>query len=166
VIGPLHWVDAALLAVLGLSVLVGIFRGLVFELMSLAGWLVAYVAAVWYAPAAAPHIPVGAPDSAINHAAAVLVVFIVALIAWGLLARLVRMAISATPLTVPDRLLGAAFGLLRGVVLLMAVATVVTLTPAAQSPAWTQSVGAQWLAIAVQGVRPLLPSELVQWLPA
>ncbi len=165
-IGPLHWVDAALLAVLALSVVVGLFRGLVFELMSLAGWIVAYFAAVWYAPVAAPHIPVGSPGSAINHSAAVLACFLGALLAWSLLARLVRLLISATPLTVPDRMLGGAFGLVRGAVVLLAAATVVTLTPAAQSPAWKESVGAQWLAVTVQGIKPLLPAELAQWLPA
>jgi len=161
----LSWVDWVLLAVLGLSVLVGVFRGLVFELMSLAGWVVAYVAAIWFAPQAAPHLPVGTPGSALNHSAALLACFVAALVVWGLIARLVRMMIAATPLTVPDRVLGAAFGALRGLVLLLAVATIVTLTPAAQSALWKQSVGAQWLAITLQGLRPLLPTALAQWLP-
>jgi membrane protein required for colicin V production len=161
----LSWVDWALLGVLALSVLIGLFRGLVFELMSLAGWIVAYVCAVWFAADAAPYIPVGVPGSALNHSAALLACFVGALIVWSLLARLVRMAIAATPLTVPDRILGAAFGVLRGLVLLLVVATVVALTPAAQSTTWKQSVGAQWLAITVQGIKPLLPPALGQWLP-
>ena len=39
------WVDGMLLAVLVVSVVVGLWRGLVFELMSLVGWVAAYVAA-------------------------------------------------------------------------------------------------------------------------
>jgi membrane protein required for colicin V production len=166
VIDTLHWVDWVLLGVLALSVLVGLVRGLVFELMALAGWIVAYFAAVWFAPQIAPHLPVGAPGSALNHAAALLACFVGALIAWGLLARLVRMLIAATPLTVPDRILGAGFGLLRGVVLLLAVSTVVALTPAAQSASWQASGGAQLLGKAVKGLKPLLPADLAQWLPA
>ncbi len=162
----LPWVDWALIAALLLSMLIGIVRGLVFELMSLAGWLVAYFAAVWYAPQAATFIPVGAPGSALNHAAALVLTFVAALVAWALLAKLVRMAINATPLTVPDRILGAAFGLVRGLVLLLVVATVVSLTPAAQSGAWQVSTGARWLGVVLQGVKPLLPAPLVQWLPA
>jgi membrane protein required for colicin V production len=158
------WVDWALLGVLLLSVLIGLFRGLVFELMSLAGWIVAYVCAVWFAADAALYFPLGTPGSALNHSAALLACFVGALIVWGLLSRLVRMAIAATPLTVPDRILGAAFGALRGLVLLLALATVVALTPAAQSPSWKQSVGAQWLALTVQGIKPLLPPALAQWL--
>jgi len=41
----LGWVDLALLAVFGLSVLIGLWRGFVFEIVSLLGWLVAFVIA-------------------------------------------------------------------------------------------------------------------------
>ena len=64
-----------------------------------------------------------------------------------------------------DRVLGGVFGLLRAVVLAMALATVVMLTPAAQSPVWQASVAVPWIVVAVRGVRPLLPSELSRWLP-
>jgi len=164
--GALGWVDWAMLAVLALSVLVGLFRGLVFELMSLAGWIVAYFAAVWFAPDVARFLPVGTPGSALNQSAALLLCFVVALVVWAILARLVRMVVAATPLTVPDRVFGAAFGLLRGGVLLIAVVTIVSLTPGAQSAAWKASIGAQWVAGAVQGLKPLLPPALAQWLPA
>ena len=46
----LGWVDWTLLAVLALSVAVGLWRGLVFELMSLVGWFAAYLAAQWGSP--------------------------------------------------------------------------------------------------------------------
>ena len=41
----LGWVDWALLAVLALSIAVGLWRGLVFEVLSLVGWVGAYIAA-------------------------------------------------------------------------------------------------------------------------
>ena len=160
------WVDLTLGAVVLVSVLVGLFRGLVFEMMSLAGWLVAYFVSGWAAPRIAPHIPIGAPGGALNHSAALVLAFVAALVVWTLLAKLVKLVVSATPLTWPDRLLGAVFGLIRGGVLLMLVATVVALTPAAQSPLWQSSLVARWLMVAVQGVKPLLPSALAQWLPA
>ena len=164
-IGGIGIVDLALASVLALSVLIGLFRGLVFELMLLAGWVVAYFAAVWFAPELARHVPIGAPGSALNHSAALAACFILALVAWGLLSRLVKMLIAVTPLTIIDRLLGAVFGLLRGAVLLLAVATVVALTPAAQSSSWQASVGAQILGVALHGLRPMLPPAVAQWLP-
>jgi len=162
----LGWVDWALAAALALSVVVGLWRGLVFEVLSLLGWVVAYVAAQALASTAAPLLPIGAPGGGLNQAAAFALVFVVALLAWALASRLLRLVIHATPLQVVDRMLGGAFGLLRGAVLLLAVATVVAMTPAARSPAWQHSQGAAWLAAALHGLKPVLPESLAQHLPA
>ena len=162
----LSWADWTLLAVLAASVLIGLLRGFVFECLSLAGWVVAWFAAQWAAPQLAPSLPVGTPGSALNLAAALALCFIAALIVWGLIAKLVRMLIHATPLSVPDRLLGAAFGVLRGVVLLLAVSSVVALTPAAQSAAWRNSQGARWLGSTLQALKPLLPDVVARSLRA
>lgn len=161
----LSWVDWALLATLLTSVIVGLMRGFVFEVMSLVGWLVAWFGAQYLAQDLAPWLPVGAPGSALNLAAAFLLAFVGILLAWSLLARLVRLLVHATPLSVPDRLLGAGFGLLRGGVLLLALALVVTLTPASQSSPWQHSEGARWLGVAMQGLKPLLPGDVARHLP-
>ena len=154
-----------LLAVLGLSVLIGLWRGLVFELMSLVGWVVAYVTAHLYSPQVAAQVPIGSPGSVLQQGAAFVVTFLVVLIAWSLLARLLRSVIRATPLTLIDRLLGAGFGALRGAVLLLVLATVVAFTPARQSLAWQDSQGAAWLVAALSGLKPMLPAEVVRHLP-
>ena len=161
----LSWIDWTLLAVLAVSVLVGLVRGLVFECLSLAGWLVAWFGAQWAAPVAAPYVPVGSPGSALNLGVAFAACFLLALLVWSLLARLIRMLIHATPLSLPDRLLGGGFGVLRGGVLLLAVATVVALTPAAQSQGWRLSRGAHWLSQALHALKPLLPEPAARLLP-
>jgi membrane protein required for colicin V production len=153
----LGWIDWALLAVVAVSIVVGLMRGFVFECLSLIGWVVAWFAAQWAAPMLAGHLPIGRPGSTTNLAVALALCFIAALVAWTLLARVVRLLIQATPLSLPDRLLGAGFGAARGAVLLLAIAAVVALTPAAQSTAWRQSQGARILNHALAAVRPLLP---------
>lgn len=163
--GSLGWVDWALLAILSLSVIVGLWRGLVFEVMSLVGWLVAYVAAQVMTPSLDAYMPIGSPGSALNHGATFAAAFLVALLAWAVLARLVRMLIQATPLTVIDRMLGALFGLLRGAVALLVIATAVAFTPAARSAAWQQSHGGAWLGQLLHGLKPVLPAEVAQHLP-
>jgi membrane protein required for colicin V production len=158
-------VDLTMLAVLLLSVGVGLWRGLWLEVAMLVGWLVAYFCAQWFAPEVAPHLPLGSPGSGLNRAAAFALVFVGAVIVWALAARLVRLLIQATPLSVVDRLGGGAFGLLRGAVLLLAAATLVGFTPAAQSSVWQASTGARWAAEALGFIHPLLPPDLRQWLP-
>jgi len=162
----LAWLDWSFLVVLGLSVVVGLVRGLVFECLALAGWVVAWFSAQWLAPQWAHMLPVGERGSALNLAAAITLSFVGALIVWGLLAKLVRMLVRATPLSAIDRVLGGGFGTLRGVVLLLVVASVVALTPAAQSPAWKDSQGAKALMQALSALKPLLPPAVAAYVPA
>jgi len=162
----LPWIDWLLLAVLAASVLVGFARGLVYEALALAGWVVAWFAAQWVAPPLAPHLPLGEPGSTLQLGAAFALAFLLTLVVWGLLARLVSMLVHATPLSLLDRMLGSGFGVFRGLVLLLAVATVVMLTPAAQSEPWRDSHGAQLLAQALDSLKPLLPEPAARLLPA
>ena len=165
-LAALGWVDLSLLAVLALSVVVGLWRGLVFELMSLIGWVVAYIAAQAWSPLLAPQLPLGTTGSPLQLGAAFALSFLAVLFAWTILARLVRLLVHATPLTFIDRLLGSGFGLLRGAVLLLAVATVVAFTPAARSQPWQESRGAAWLGAALQSLKPMLPDDMSRHLPA
>ena len=160
-----RWVDVAMVAVLAVSVFTGLLRGLVFEVLSLAGWLAAYVTAQWATPLLAPHLPVGVPGSALSEAAAFVSAFVAVLVLWALLTRLVRWLVRASPLNALDRLFGGAFGLLRGGLVLLVVTTVVGLLPLRQSAAWRQSHGAVWLNTALHGLKPLLPAEVSRHLP-
>lgn len=155
-IAPLDWGFAA---VLGLSMLVGLWRGLVFELLSLAGWVAAWVVAKVYGPALAASLALGEAGSAGQRALGFTLAFVGTLVAASLLARLARWLVAATPLSALDRLLGAGFGLLRGLLVLLAVTTLVSLTPARHSPIWQASQGAGWLDRVLEAVRPWVPER-------
>ncbi len=81
--------------------------------------------------------------------------FLIVLVLWGLGARAVSALVGKTPLRPLDRLLGAVFGEARGVLVLLALATIVSFTPATASAAWRESHGAAWLNSIV---RELMPS--------
>jgi membrane protein required for colicin V production len=158
------WVDLILAAVMLVSAAIGVWRGLVFEVLSLLGWVVAYVAAQMVAPIVSPMLPM-APGTPLNYAVAFGLCFIIAMIVWTLLVKLVRTVLHATPLQVVDRVLGAGFGALRGGVILLVIATVVLLTPLAKSAAWQQSSGALWLQAGLDVLKPMLPDALGRHLP-
>ncbi len=162
----LGWLDWAMLAVLLLSVGIGLMRGLVFEVMSLIGWVVAYFVAQAYSGIVAAHLPVGTPGGPGNAAVGFALTFFVVLVLWSLFARLVRLMVQVTPLSVIDRILGGAFGALRGVLLLLVAATIVMSTPAQASSLWRESQGAQWLGALVRVVKPLLPGDFGRQLPS
>lgn len=162
----MQWVDLVMLGVLSISIIVGLVRGFVFELLSLFGWVVSYFVARWFADDLAPYIPVGRPGGGLNLGASFALLFVVTLLAWAITSRLLRFLIHATPLSLPDRLLGAAFGLLRGFVVLLVATTLVTVTPLAKSAPWQASAGARWSVAALESLRPMLPLQLSNRLPA
>lgn len=166
----LNGVDIALLGALLVSALLGLMRGLAFEVMSLAGWVVAYVAAYLYAPQLPPLWSAQAlPADPVTGAAAMplvafILVFAGVLIVWTLLSHLVRMLVRATPLSGLDRLLGGAFGCARGLLMLIAVAVIVALTPWSRSAAWQKSVVVPRLERAIVAIKPLLPPGIGRWM--
>ena len=156
----LGWVDIALLSVFGLSVLIGLWRGFVFEIVSLLGWVVAFVIANAFGPLLADYLPLADPGSPLRLWAAYVLVFVLVLLTCTLLARMLRALISATPLSFVDRLLGGIFGMARGAMILVVVAMLVSLSPWAASTTWKSSHGALWLGLALEGLKPVLPQSL------
>jgi hypothetical protein len=78
------WVDVGFVLFLLLSVSVGLWRGVVFELMSLLGWVVAFIAAQTLQAWAQPLVPFGQPGTGLNRGLAFAAVFLATLVVWGL----------------------------------------------------------------------------------
>lgn len=157
--------DWIFVAVLVISLVVGAWRGLVYELLSLTNWIVAFVLAQWLAPDVAHHLPLAGATEVVRYAAAFVLVFVVALFAGGLVAFLVRKLVAAVGLRPVDRVLGAAFGLVRGVVVLLALAVVAGMTPLVKSLWWQESTGAGITVVVLKGLKPVLPEEFGKYLP-
>ena len=155
----LGWIDIAMLAIVALSAIAGAVRGLTFEILSLLGWVAAWFAGLWLGPAIAPHLSIGSPGSSLNGIAAFAIAFLIALVVCGLAARAVSALVGKTPLKPLDRLLGIAFGVLRGVLVLLAVAIVVGHTPASSSAAWRGSYVAGWLDAMLRELMPLVAPD-------
>jgi|SRR5664279_447174 len=149
-------VDLVLLAVVAISALLGAVRGLTFELLSLAGWVAAWFAGGWLGPVLAPDLPIGEPGSPLNAVVAFACAFLVVLIVWGLAARAMSALVKKSLLRPVDRLLGAAFGLARGVLVLLALVVVLAHTPAVATSAWQDSVGVFWLNAILRELVPNL----------
>ena len=158
----LDWVFVAVLAV---SFLVGAWRGLVYEVLSVMSWIAAFIVAQWLAPEAAGWLPVDRAPEAGRYAMGFIVVFIAVVFAGALLAWLIKKLVEAVGLRPVDRTLGAAFGLVRGAILLMAVAVVVNMSPARSAVWWTESKGAGVSLAALKGLKPVLPDRFGQYLP-
>lgn len=151
--------DWALLGVLLVSMVVGFWRGLVHEMLSLAGWLAAFFLAQWLAPAVAVYLPLQAMASPVQYAAGFVVVFVAVIFLAGLLSWGLGHLIGAVGLRPADRSLGGLFGLARGLVILLVLAVLVQLGGFAQAPWWQQSQLVPWLELLLHGLRPVLPPQ-------
>ena len=152
------------MGVLGFSLLLGAWRGLVYEVLSVLGWVVAFYAAQWFAPPLSELLPIHSASESIRYAAAFVLVFIAALFAWGLLAFLVKKLVQSIGLRPVDRTLGAAFGVVRGLILLLAATVVINMTALKTSDWWQESKGAPALTAILKGLKPALPERFGQYL--
>lgn len=158
--------DWLMLGVLMASLLLGFWRGFVYEVLSLAGWIAAFIVAQWWAADVVSLLPFvqGAPAS-VQYAVAFVVVFVSTLFATGVLSWLVKKLIDSVGLRPVDRSLGAVFGLARGVVVLLAVTVFLQLLGMTSESWWQEAEGSVWLEMALNGLKPLLPQKFVDFLP-
>ena len=159
----LDWVVVAILAA---SVLLGLWRGLVYEVLSVLNWLAAFVVAQWLAPRAAAMMPFSQASASVQYAAGFVVVFIAALFAGGLVAWLIKKLVEAVGLRPIDRALGGVFGLVRGLLGVLALAVVVHLTGLRNGVWWTESMTSGVATAALRGLKPVVPERFAAFLPA
>jgi len=83
----------------------------------------------------------------------------------GLLAWLLKKLIETVGLRPVDRVLGAGFGLLRGAIMLLALALVVNMTPLQQQEGWQASAGARRLDSGLHLLKGAMPENLARYFP-
>jgi membrane protein required for colicin V production len=159
-IAALDWI---LLAVLLLSMALGAWRGLVYEVLSVLGWFAAFIVAQLNASTVGDMLPMSGATQALRYAAGFVLTFIASAFSAGLLAWGAKKMIETVGLRPVDRTLGAFFGLLRGAVILLAATTAVLMTPLKEGEWWKQSVGANILSATLKAVKPILPNEVGQY---
>ena len=150
------WVDYVVIGVLVLSVAWGVWRGLVHEVLSLTGWILAFLAANVLAAPFAETFPAGMRPE-LRVVIAWVLVFVGVLVLAALVAALVTKFIKVSVLHGLNRWLGALFGLLRGLVIIIALAMVAGLTPLPRMSDWTSSASGYSLAQTVIQLKPWLP---------
>ena len=109
-------------------------------------------------------LPLWSTSETLRYAGAFVLVFITVLIVAALLAALLKKMVDATGLRPVDRTLGAAFGVLRGMLLLLAATVVVNMTALKSSAVWQESNGAGLLTASLGSLKPLLPEPFAKYM--
>lgn len=154
--------DFTVIAITILSALLGWWRGVVYEVLSLMGWIVASMVARLFAISAAPYMPDALGTESARTAAAFVVLFIGTLIVAGIAAGLLSKWVKWVGLVRLDRSLGTLFGTLRGVLVVLVLILLAGLTSLPQQPFWRDAVLSKPLQRLALASLTLLPDSVAQ----
>ena len=113
--------DWFILAVLAISLLVGLYRGFGREIFSLLGWVVAFVGANVLAQPLADSLVALSDSGTLRYIAGWALVFVGVLAIFSVLGRLMARQMRQPGFNLGNRVLGGLFGVLRGIVVVIVV---------------------------------------------
>ena len=155
--------DYLLLFVLIASVLISTMRGLVKEILSLLGWIVAFIVANAFGTQLAPMLPAVIPGEAGRLIVAYVALFLGVRILMGLASMAIGAAITASGLSLADRGLGGLFGLARGIVIVLAVVILCGMTAIPKQAFWKDALLSPLAESGARTLKPFLPAALAQY---
>lgn len=146
----LNWIDFALLGVIALSTIISIVRGFVKEAISLVVWFAALFIASEFYPDVAVYLT-SIQDTLVKNGIAIACLFIATLILGGLLNHAIGQLVKLSGISGTDRLLGALFGALRGVLVCSALLFFAdTFTASSRSQWWADSLLIPEFSVVIQ----------------
>jgi membrane protein required for colicin V production len=158
-----NWADYCIIAALGLSVLMGLWRGFIGEAIALACWVLAFwVAWTFGAQLAQQFTAITLPSARLVLGYAIC--FVGVLIAGALVGFLMRKLIAGSGLSGSDRMLGMVFGLIRGLAIVTIAVLILKFTPLPQDPWWKESKLLPTFENAAKWLSTQLPPEVTHYL--
>jgi len=154
---PLHPYDGVMLVILAAATFFGLWKGLAWQVASVASFVLSYIVAVQASSWLAPVLPWPAPW---NSLAAMLILFVATSAGVWLVFRLVAGLIDKIQLKAFDRQLGALLGLLKGVLICLVITFfAVTLSEALRQEVLRARSG-YYIALLIDRIKPVLPMEV------
>jgi len=157
--------DYIVLAILGVSALLGLMRGLIKEVLSLIAYVLAFMAGIWWGPTVSIWLTPYIDNALFRTGVAYGAVFIIVLLLVGLVNITLSTLIQKTGLTPADHGLGALFGLLRGSLVVLVLVALAGYTELPKEPWWQDARLSGATVSSVQQLKLLLPPSLASWLP-
>lgn len=158
--GDLIWADYAIIALIGLSALVGLVRGLVREAFSLATWAVAVWLGMQFSKDLAVYLESMIAVPSVQLGVAFIAIFLVTLLSGGVAGFLLGQLVTGTGLGGTDRLAGLVFGVARGALLVSVLVLLAGFTPLPKDPWWRESRLIPPFQSMALWIRTLLPAEI------
>ena len=152
--------DYAVIAIIGLSVVVSMMRGAVKEMLAILGWIAAFYVAKAYSPLLATFLPEGIPTEALKTLIAFAILLIAVLFLNGLITMAISGVISKVGLGWINRFLGMLFGFAKGLLISCVLVLLAGLTSLPKEQMWTDAVLSEPLEMLVKSALPWLPESV------
>lgn len=150
-------IDWVILAVLAVSALISLKRGFVREALSLASWVIAFIIARLFSGNLATLLDGMVETSSLRWIIAFAILFVGTIVIGAMLNHLISELVRATGLTGTDRVFGMVFGLIRGVIILVAVVYGLQYTLVPEDAWWKESIFIPYLSTLADWARKTLP---------
>ncbi|HIQ07173.1 MAG TPA: CvpA family protein [Thiotrichaceae bacterium] len=137
----MNWIDIAIVLLIVLSAIVGLVRGFVREAFSLATWLAAIVLSIMFYKPLSTALPFQIPNPIAQNVLSFALIFLAVFIVGSVINYLITRATRAVGLGGVDRVLGGAFGVIRGALLVTLLVLLLGLgiTGIAETDIWKKS---------------------------
>jgi len=152
--------DYVVLFIFITSIIIGTLRGLFKEVLSVAGWVVAFLVANAYGVKLAELIPF--EEQSLRLITAFVSLFVLTRLLMSLLTMAIDSIVTATGLKLMDRGLGSLFGIARGAIIVLALMLLGGLTDLPQQVFWKQALSRPMLETAALNIKPFLPGAFAR----
>lgn len=158
------WVDYALLGLVAISSVIGLFRGLTREALSLLSWACGIWIGLNYSRDFTVLLTQWIEYPSLRMAVAFVALLLLTLLVGGLVGYLLGVLVKKTGLTGTDRFLGMVFGIARGILVVTIVIVLAGLTPLPQDSWWRESQLIPPFQSVAEWLRGYLPQGLAGYL--
>lgn len=152
--------DYAVIALIAISVVIGIVRGAIREIINFAAWILAFVLAHAYSQSLSGYFADWMTEPAYRLVMAWASIFLFVLVAAAMIASLITELVRKLGLSGLNRTLGAAVGVVRGALVLLVLTLAAGMTKFPQTALWKSAATTPWLETAALHARALLPENL------
>ena len=156
----MNGLDYTVAVIVLLSLSLGLWRGLIHEILALLGWPLAFLLSQMFSADVARWMPL--KQETVRVILSYALVFVAALILWSVAASLIARLMKAVGAGWTDRMLGGLFGIMRGALVLLVLAWMIGLTNYFERPFWRDAASHKALEDAALMTKGWLPDDIAQ----
>lgn len=156
--------DVGIIILIVLSAIIGLIRGFVKEALSLATWVAAFAFALIYVKPLAEALPFAVQSEVARMGIAFAIIFFSVLVIGAIINHLLSSAVSSIGLGGVDHVLGGAFGVLRGGLIITLLVILMGLTALPAQSWWKESQLIPWFEDSAEWLRSVIPPDFAAYL--